>query len=74
MMRALRIVTAIACIIAFAVPCLAMMNKVGTAGALFLKVCMDPRRVSMGEASAAIVGDASSALSNPAGLAGLNAM
>jgi len=71
MMRALRIVTAIACIIAFAVPCLAMMNKVGTAGALFLKVCMDPRRVSMGEASAAMVGDASSALSNPAGLAGL---
>jgi hypothetical protein len=71
MMRALRIVTAVACIIAFAVPCLAMMNKVGTAGALFLKVCMDPRRVSMGEAGAAVVGDASSALANPAGLAAL---
>ena len=70
-MRALRIVAALACIVAFAVPSLAMMSKVGTAGALFLKVCMDPRRVSMGGASTAMVGDASSALANPAGLAGL---
>jgi hypothetical protein len=46
-----------------------MMNKVGTAGALFLKIGMDPRTVAMGEASGALVGNASSAYSNPAGLA-----
>lgn len=71
-MRAFKVAAAFTCIIAFTVPCLAMMNKVGTAGALFLKVGMDPRRVAMGEAGAAVVGDASSAFANPAGLAGVS--
>jgi long-subunit fatty acid transport protein len=71
MMRAFRVAVAFACVIALAIPCLAMMNKVGTAGALFLKIGMDPRRMAMGEAGVAVVGDASSAFSNPAGLAGV---
>jgi hypothetical protein len=70
-MRLLRVSAAFVCVIALAFPCFAMMNKVGTAGALFLKVGMDPRRVAMGDAGAAVLGDASSAFANPAGLAGL---
>jgi long-subunit fatty acid transport protein len=65
------VITALVCLIAVSVPAFAMMNKVGTAGALFLKIGMDPRRVAMGEASAALVGDASSVFANPAGLAAL---
>jgi hypothetical protein len=71
MMRAFKVAAAFACMVAIAIPCLAMMNKVGTAGALFLKIGMDPRRVAMGEAGAAVVGDASAAFGNPAGLAGM---
>lgn len=71
MMRAFRVAAALACIVVIAVPCLAMMNKVGTAGALFLKIGMDPRRVAMGEAGAAVVGDACAAFGNPAGLAAI---
>ncbi len=48
-----------------------MQNKVGTAGALFLKIGMDVRAAAMGEASGALVGDASCAFGNPAGLAGI---
>ena len=70
-MRLLKAVMAIACLIALAVPSYAMMDKVGTAGALFLKIGMDPRTVAMGEACGADVGYASSAFSNPAGLAGI---
>lgn len=52
-------------------PTFAMMNKVGTAGALFLKIGVDPRSSAMGEASGAVVGSAASAFGNPAGLAGI---
>ena len=70
-MRLLKAVVAIGCLIALAVPSYAMMDKVGTAGALFLKIGMDPRTVAMGEACGADVGHASSAFLNPAGLAGI---
>jgi hypothetical protein len=59
------------CLVAVAAPCPAMMNKVGTAGALFLKVGMNVRSVGMGEASGALLGDAASVFANPAGLAGV---
>lgn len=68
-MRLVKAVLVIGLLIMFSAPCHAMMNKVGTAGALFLKIGMDPRTVAMGEASGALVGNASSAFSNPAGLA-----
>jgi hypothetical protein len=70
-MRLVKAVLVIGLLIMFSVPCHAMMDKVGTAGALFLKIGMDPRTVAMGEASGALVGSASSAFSNPAGLAGI---
>jgi long-subunit fatty acid transport protein len=70
-MKLMRVIITLVCLIAIAVPALAMMDKVGTAGALFLKIGMDPRRVAMGEASGAVVGDAASVFSNPAGLAAL---
>ncbi len=70
-MRLMKAVMAIACLVALAVPSYAMTNKVGTAGALFLKIGMDPRTVAMGEACGADVGHASSAFANPAGLAGI---
>lgn len=70
-MRLMKAVMAIACLIALAAPSYAMTNKVGTAGALFLKIGMDPRTVAMGEACGADVGHASSAFANPAGLAGI---
>jgi hypothetical protein len=70
-MRLLKAVLAIMWLIALAVPSYAMMDKVGTAGALFLKIGMDPRTVAMGEACGADVGHASSAFANPAGLAGI---
>jgi len=50
-------------------PASAMQNKVGTAGALFLKIGMDVRSSAMGEACGAVVGSAASAFGNPAGLA-----
>ncbi len=53
-------------------PAFAMMNKVGTAGALFLKIGVDPRSSAMGDASGAIVGSAANAFGNPAGLAAIN--
>lgn len=49
-----------------------MQNKVGTAGALFLKIGMDVRAAAMGDAGGALVGSASSAFGNPAGLAGVS--
>lgn len=70
-MRFMKAAIVVACVAVVSMPCHAMMNKVGTAGALFLKVGMDPRSVGMGEACAASVGHAASALANPAGLAGL---
>jgi hypothetical protein len=72
-MRLMKAVMAVACLIALAAPSYAMTNKVGTAGALFLKIGMDPRTVAMGEACGADVGHASSAFANPAGLAGIGA-
>jgi hypothetical protein len=71
MMKILKVAIAFAFTLAVAVPCLAMMNKVGTSGAQFLKISMDPRLVAMGDASGALVGKASSAFANPAGLAAL---
>jgi hypothetical protein len=53
------------------VPAFATMNKVGTSGALFLKIGMDPRTVAMGEAGSSRVGDAASVFANPAGLAAI---
>lgn len=65
----------LACIAAACLVCMpafAMMNKVGTAGALFLKIGVDPRSSAMGEANGAIVGSAANAFVNPAGLAGID--
>jgi hypothetical protein len=71
-MKTIRTVGLIACLLALSIPAYGMMNKVGTAGALFLKISLDPRMVAMGEANSAVVGEASSAFSNPAGLAGID--
>jgi hypothetical protein len=63
------------CVIAFVLLlCTAaypMIDKVGSAGALFLKIGMSPRSVAMGEACGSLVGDPSSAFANPAGLAAI---
>ncbi len=59
-------------ILVFCLPSLAMQNKVGTAGALFLKIGMDVRSSGTGEACGALVGSAASAFGNPAGLASIN--
>jgi long-subunit fatty acid transport protein len=59
------------CAASVAAPAAAMIDRVGTAGALFLRVGMNVRSVGMGEASTALAGDAASVFSNPAGLAGL---
>jgi len=71
-MRILRIVLVAACLAALAAPSSAMISRVGTAGALFLKVGMDVRSAGMGEVSTATTGDASSVFSNPAALAALD--
>ena len=47
----------------------AMINKVGSAGALFLRINMDTRTAAMGEACGAVVCGAPSVFQNPAGLA-----
>jgi hypothetical protein len=70
-MKLMSAVITVVCLVAVSVPCYALMDKVGTAGALFLKIGMDPRSVAMGEASGAAVGHASAAFANPAGLAGI---
>jgi len=70
-MKLMRVIIMLVCLITVAAPAFGMMDKVGTSGALFLKIGMDPRRVAMGEASGAVVGDAASVFSNPAGLAAL---
>lgn len=49
----------------------ATVDKVGSSGALFLKIGMDSRGVAMGEAYSANVMGVSSVFSNPAGLASL---
>lgn len=50
-------------------PSFAIVSRVGTAGALFLKVGMNVKSVGMGEASTGLRGDASSVFANPAALA-----
>jgi long-subunit fatty acid transport protein len=70
-MKISRIALLALCAASLAAPSAAMIDRVGTAGALFLKVGMNVRGVGMGEASTAVAGDAASAFSNPAGLAGL---
>lgn len=70
-MKLTKIIVLAVCLAAVAAPSQAMISRVGTAGALFLKVGMDVRSVGMGEASGALVGDAASVFANPAGLAGL---
>jgi hypothetical protein len=72
-MKITKVIALAICLAAVAAPSTAMMNKVGTAGALFLKVGMNVRSVGMGEASGALLGDAASVFSNPAGLAGVTA-
>jgi hypothetical protein len=71
-MKIMKMVVFGICILAIAAPSFAMISRVGTAGALFLKVGMNVRSVGMGEASSALLGDASSVFSNPAGLAWLD--
>lgn len=71
-MKIWRFVIFAALVLAIAAPTVAMTSRVGTAGALFLKVGMNIRSVGMGEATGATVGDASSVFSNPAGLARLS--
>jgi long-subunit fatty acid transport protein len=70
-MRLARIVVLGLCALVVAAPSYSMINRVGTAGALFLKVGMNIRSAGMGEATTAVVGDASSVFSNPAALASL---
>jgi long-subunit fatty acid transport protein len=72
-MKLVKMLIVSVCLIMISVPSDAMVSKVGTAGALFLKIGMDARSVAMGEACAALEGSAASAFSNPAGLAGLQA-
>lgn len=71
-MRFAAISLTVVCVLATAVPSHCMMDKVGSAGALFLKIGMDPRSVAMGEATGSLVGGAASAFINPAGLAALD--
>ena len=68
-MRILRWVILAACILGMVTPSGAIVSRVGTAGALFLKVGMNVRSVGMGEACTGVRGDASSVFSNPAALA-----
>ena len=70
-MRIVKIMVLAAGLAALAAPSSAMISRVGTAGALFLKVGMNVRSVGMGEASGALLGDAASVFGNPACLAGL---
>jgi hypothetical protein len=70
-MKLAKIIVLAVCLAAVAAPSQAMISRVGTAGALFLKVDMNVRSVGMGEASGAVLGDAAAVFSNPAGLAGV---
>jgi long-subunit fatty acid transport protein len=70
-MKILRLIVLAACVLSIAASASAT-SRVGTAGALFLRVGMNVRSVGMGEASTAVVGDAASVFSNPAALAHLD--
>ena len=71
-MRVTRTLIVIGFLISVSVPSYAMISKVGTAGALFLKIGMNARSVAMADACAAVTFDGSAAFANPAGLAGVD--
>ena len=71
-MKFTRLLILAALVLAAAAPTFATTDRVGTAGALFLKVGMNVRSVGMGEVASATVGDAASVFSNPAALARLS--